>query len=137
MIVDNIKVFYDLMNENILLKQMPFVLGMAFEYRYLPIYYDEENPLTKAYLHNKDLMCKHKPEMINPSNKKAICLFYSFINREPIKTDNYESYLEQKVGNMHCKYILNKNKINIYQSKKNSVIGVKMNNDKFLFSQAK
>ena len=95
MIVDNIKVFYDLMNENILLKQMPFVLGMAFEYRYLPIYYDEENPLTKAYLHNKDLMCKHKPEMINPSNKKAICLFYSFINREPIKTENYQKDLEK------------------------------------------
>ena len=93
--IDNIKIFYDLMNENILLKQMPFVLGMAHEYQNLSIYYDEEHPLTKAYLHNKDLMCKHKPEMIYPANKKAICIFYSFINREPIKTENYQKDLEK------------------------------------------
>ena len=93
--IDNIKIFYELMNENILLKQMPFVLGMAHEYQNLSIYYDEEHPLTKAYLHNKDLMCKHKPEMIYPANKKAICIFYSFINREPIKTENYQKDLEK------------------------------------------
>ena len=93
--MDNMRVFYELMNENILLKQMPFVLGMALEYRNLPIYYDEEQPLTKSYLHNKDNMCKHKPEYIHPSNKKAICLFYSFINREPLKTENYQKDLEK------------------------------------------
>ena len=95
MMVDNIKTFHDLMNENILLKQMPFVLGMAFEYKKLSIYYDEEQPLTKAYLHYKDYMCKHKTEMIYPENKKAICLFYSFINREPLKTENYQKDLER------------------------------------------
>ena len=68
---------------------------MAFEYQKLSIYYDEEQPLTKAYLHNKDFMCKHKPEMVHPANKKAICLFYSFINREPIKTENYQKDLEK------------------------------------------
>ena len=95
MMIDNIKIFYELMKENILLKQMPFVLGMAQEYQKLTIYYDEEHPLTKTYLHNKDLMCKHKPEMVYPANKKAMSIFYSFINREPIKTENYQKDLEK------------------------------------------
>ena len=95
MMVEDGRAFYELINENILLKQMPFVLGMAFEFRKLPIYPDENAPLTKTYMHNKDLMYKHKPETVHPANKKAICLFYSFINREPIKTDNYENDLEK------------------------------------------
>ena len=95
MMVDDMKVFYLFMNENILLRQMPYVIGRALEFEKLPIYYDEETPLTKAYLHNKDYMCKHKPETVHPSNKKAICLFYSFINREPIKTENYQKDIEK------------------------------------------
>ena len=95
MMVADGKAFYDLMNENILLKQMPFVLGMAFEFRKLPIYPEENIPLTKTYLHNKDFMYKHKAETVHPANKKAICLFYSFIYREPIKTDTYEEDLEK------------------------------------------
>ena len=95
MMVDDMKVFYLFMNENILLRQMPYVIGRAIEFEKLPIYYDEETPLTKAYLHNKDYMCKHKPETVHPSNKKAICLFYSFINREPIKTENYQKDIEK------------------------------------------
>ena len=95
MMVDDMKVFYLFMNENILLRQMPYVIGRALEFERLPIYYDEETPLTKAYLHNKDYMCKHKPETVHPSNKKAICLFYSFINREPIKTENYQKDIEK------------------------------------------
>ena len=84
MMVDDMKVFYLFMNENILLRQMPYVIGRALEFERLPIYYDEETPLTKAYLHNKDYMCKHKPETVHPSNKKAICLFrnnFAFFER--------------------------------------------------------
>ena len=93
--VENMKIFYDFMNENILMKQMPFVLGMAWEFLNLKIYSEEDRPLTKSYKHYQDYMCKHKPEYIYPQNKKAICLFYSFIFREPIKIDNYEYFLEK------------------------------------------
>ena len=95
LMVDDMKVFYEFMNENILLKQMPYVIGRAFEFEKLPIYSDEEGPLIKAYLHYKDYMSKHKPETVHPANKKAICLFYSFICREPIKTENYQKDIEK------------------------------------------
>jgi len=95
LIADDLKLFYELMNENILLKQMPYVIGRAFEFEKLTIYSEEEGPLIKAYLHYKDYMSKHKPEHVHPANKKAICLFYSFINREPIKTENYQNDIEK------------------------------------------
>ena len=95
LMVDDMKVFYEFMNENILLKQMPYVIGRALEFEKLPIYSDEEGPLIKAYLHYKDYMSKHKPETVHPANKKAICLFYSFICREPIKTENYQKDIEK------------------------------------------
>ena len=95
LMVDDKIVFYEFMNENILLKQMPYVIGRALEFEKLPIYSDEEGPLIKAYLHYKDYMSKHKPETVHPANKKAICLFYSFIYREPIKTENYQKDIEK------------------------------------------
>jgi hypothetical protein len=95
MLVDDMRIFYEFMNENILLKQMPYVLGRAREYENLPIYSDEESPLIKSYLHNKDYMCKHKPETVHPSNKKAICLFYSYLAREPLKIEHYQKDLER------------------------------------------
>ena len=95
MLVLDMRIFYEFMNENILLKQMPYVLGRAREYENLPIYADEESPLIKSYLHNKDYMCKHKPETVHPSNKKAICLFYSYLAREPLKIEHYQKDLER------------------------------------------
>ena len=95
MFVDDMRIFYEFMNENILLKQMPYVLGRAREFESLPIYSEEENPLIKSYVHNKDYMCKHKPETVHPSNKKAICLLYSYLSREPMKIDNYQKDLEK------------------------------------------
>ena len=95
MMVNNMRLFYELMNENILLKQMPFILGSAHEYEKLTIYSDEDVPLTKAYKHYKDYMCKHKQETVPAQNKKAICLFYSFIHREEIKTENYKNDIEK------------------------------------------
>ena len=95
MFVHDMAIFYDIMNENILLRQMPYVLGRGREFENLSIYSDEEIPLTKAYLRNKDYMCKHKPETVHPCNKKAICLFYSYLFREPLKIDNYQKDLEK------------------------------------------
>ena len=93
-IVEDLGIFYHIMNENILLKQMPYVLGMAREFERLSVYSDEVAPLTSAYKHYKDYMCKHKMEQINPLNKKAICILYAYLLREPLKTDNYQKDLE-------------------------------------------
>jgi translocation protein SEC63 len=93
-VVLDTRIFYDIMNENILLRQMPFVLGCAREFTQLPIYSDEVSPLTSSYKHNKDYMCKHKTEQIPPSNKKAMCILYSYLAREPLKVENYQKDLE-------------------------------------------
>ena len=67
--VDNMAIFYEFMNENILLRQMPYVLGRAKEFESLSIDSDEVDPLTRAYKHYKDFMSKHKLETVHPSNK--------------------------------------------------------------------
>ena len=87
-------IFYHILNENILLKQMPFVLGLALEYSDLPIRQEEANILYETYnkYYKLNLMCKHKLEHIPPSNKKAICLLYSYIMKQPLK---YEKYFEE------------------------------------------
>ena len=92
--VDNMRIFYEFMNENILLRQMPYVLGRAKEFEELSIGSDEERPLIKTYNHYKDSMCKHKLETVHPSNKKAICIYYTYLDRETIKIDNYQKDLE-------------------------------------------
>ena len=92
---ENEKIFYQFMNENILLGQMPFVLGMAQEFLNLTVHFEEDKPLIKAYRRYINYMCKHKPEYICPQNKKAICLFYSYIFREPLKIDNYQDFTEK------------------------------------------
>ena len=95
MLVDNMAIFYEFMNENILLRQMPYVLGRAKEFEQLSIDSDEVDALTKAYKHYKDYMSKHKLETVHPSNKKAICIYYAYINREPLKIASYEKELEK------------------------------------------
>ena len=78
----------------LLLKQIPFIIGIAKEYENLTIYGNEEKILTKAYLHYKDCMRPYKLDSVSPSNKKAICILYSYINRKPLDTTNYKNNLE-------------------------------------------
>ena len=94
MMVNDTYIFYQYLNENILLKQMPFVMGLASEYRDLPIRPDEADALFKMYKKNLDLMCKHPMEKIPPPNKKAICLLYSYLNNTPMNYSHYESDLD-------------------------------------------
>ena len=77
-----------------MLKQIPFIIGIAKEYENLTIYGNEEKILTKAYLHYKDCMRPHKLDSVSPSNKKVICILYSYINRKPLDTTNYKNDLE-------------------------------------------
>ena len=94
-IVKDLGIFYHLMNENTLLKQMPYILGMAKEFERLStINSDEILLLTNIYILYKDYMCKHNPGQINTLNKKAICILYAYLFREPLKMDNYQKDLE-------------------------------------------
>lgn len=92
MVTDNI-IFYQYLNENSLLKQMPFVMGLAQEYSSLKIRPEESDALGTMYKKNLDLMSKHKLETIPPSNKKAICILYSYINNTPMTYPLYEQDL--------------------------------------------
>ena len=95
MVVDDMIIFHEFMNENILLRQMPYVLGRAREFENLAIYSEEENPLIKGYKHYKDLMCKHKIETVHPANKKAICIYYYYLDRENLAINDYQKDLEK------------------------------------------
>jgi len=74
------KIFYDWLNENILLRQMPFVLGLSIEFSSLSVRPGEVEELKKLYKKYVELMPKHKEEIIPMGNKKAICLIYAFLD---------------------------------------------------------
>lgn len=78
--VTNHKIFYEILNENILLRQMPFVLGSSIEFSPMPVRPDEVDELKKLYRKYQDLMPKHKEDQIPMGNKKAICLVYSHLD---------------------------------------------------------
>jgi len=78
--VTNHKIFYEILNENILLRQMPFVLGSSIEFSGLNVRADEIEELKKLYRKYSELMPKHKEEHIPMGNKKAICLVYSHLD---------------------------------------------------------
>ena len=94
MMMNDTYIFYQYLNENILLKQMPFVMGLAMEYNGMQIRPDEAELLFKMYKKNLDLMCKHPMEKIPPSNKKAICLLYSYLNNTPMNYEHYQADLD-------------------------------------------
>lgn len=74
------KIYYELLNENILLRQMPFVLGSSVEFSSLYVRSAEVDELKKLYRKYAELMPKHKEELIPMGNKKAICLFYGYLD---------------------------------------------------------
>lgn len=78
--VTNHKIYYDLLNENILLRQMPFVLGSSIEFSGLSVRSAEVEELKKLYRKYSELMPKHKEEQIRMGNKKAICLLYAYLD---------------------------------------------------------
>ncbi len=46
--IENSRRYYEILNENILLKQMPFVLGCSEEYTFLKVYDTEKAELKKV-----------------------------------------------------------------------------------------
>jgi hypothetical protein len=94
--VSDHKIYYDLLNENILIRQMPFVLGASVEFSSLSFRSSEIDELKKLYKKYSELMPEHKEEQIPMGNKKAICLLYSYIDEtatitsETLKSDLLE-----------------------------------------------
>jgi len=74
------RIYYDLLNENILLRQMPFVLGCSVEFSGLYVRSAEVEELKKLYKKYAELIPKHKEELIPMGNKKAICLIYAYLD---------------------------------------------------------
>jgi translocation protein SEC63 len=93
MIVEDQKIFFEFLNENILPRQMPFVLGAALEYSNLKIRQEEAEELNKLWKQFKDQMPKHKEEIIPFSNRKAICLIYAYINNHQFSTEGLKEDL--------------------------------------------
>jgi translocation protein SEC63 len=89
----NIAAFKEFLNQNILLKQMPFVLGTAAEYMVLKITKDEEVELSKIYKQFSEIMPKHNKQKIPPQNLKAICLIYAYLNNYPLN-EMYQKDIE-------------------------------------------
>jgi translocation protein SEC63 len=90
----NIAAFKEFLNQNILLKQMPFVLGTAAEYMILRIKKDEEVELSKMYKNFVDIMPKHNKQKIPPQNLKAICLIYAYLNNYPLNNELFGKDIE-------------------------------------------
>lgn len=86
MLMENSKIFYEYLNENTLLKQMPFVLGAAPEFSTLKVRQEEVEELNKLYTTYSEFMPKHNKERISHSNRKAIVLLYAYIQQRPLTT---------------------------------------------------
>jgi translocation protein SEC63 len=84
-IIENHKVFHEILNENILLKQMPFVLGVAAEYSVLNIKNHEIEELNKLEKQFEEFYPKNfDRKRLTYGNKKAIALLYAYLNNRPI-----------------------------------------------------
>lgn len=93
MIVEDQKIFYEFLNENILLRQMPFVLGAAMEYTNLT-YKSDKDELYKIWKQYKDQMPKHKEEAIPLGNKLAISLLYAYVYNHPFESKEFNEDME-------------------------------------------
>lgn len=108
MLVGDQRIFYEFLNENILLRQMPFVLGAAMEFTVLKIRQEEAKELEKLWKSYKDVMPKHKEEIIPFPNRKAICMIYAYLNNYQFKSPSLNEDMEEilkkaplLIGNMY------------------------------------
>jgi len=93
--IENGKLFYNYLNENVLPKQMPFIFGIVTEFSNLKIRQEEMKELDKLWKGCKDYMPKFKEENIHFSNKKAICLLYAYLNNQTIESETLKNDQEQ------------------------------------------
>lgn len=107
--ITNHKIFYEILNQNILLKQMPFVLGSSIEFQNFSVKESEVSELRKMYQKYVEQMPKHKEEKIPNGNKKAICLIYSYLDvKNTGVNNNYDmsNLFEKESFNKDLNFIL-------------------------------
>jgi translocation protein SEC63 len=95
--IDNMKRYHETLNQNILLKQMPFVLGFSEEFSSLRVYDHEKPELTKLYKLCTDNMPKHNKNELY-GNLKAICLIYAYMYNIPLTTDSLKQSQEEIIS---------------------------------------
>lgn len=78
--VENHKIFYELLNENVLLRQIPFIIGAACEFNNLKLASEQALLLNELLKNYKDKFPKARENIVNFSNKKAICLIYASVD---------------------------------------------------------
>lgn len=85
--IDNQRIFYEFLNENVQYRQMPFILGAAAEFNSLSIKDSEKTELNKLLSLYKDKLPKidkNKLDKVLPwENKKAIYLIYGYLDNFP------------------------------------------------------
>jgi translocation protein SEC63 len=79
--MDNTKIFYEFLNEHILLRQMPFVLGCAIDFRSMKIESDETQLIDNLFKTYSEFFPKteNKEIPLTFGNKKAIVLIYTYL----------------------------------------------------------
>ena len=87
--IDSSRMYYELLNENVLHKHLPYILGVSDEFAILKLREDEFVELNKIYKSNIEFLPKpNQPfcqyDHINPANRKSICLLYSYLKKEKI-----------------------------------------------------
>ena len=85
--VDNQRIYYEFLNENVLFRQIAFIVGASGEFSGMKLKPEQAAQLDKLVRTYKDKMPKHKESDISYNNKKAICLLYAFIENEKLNSD--------------------------------------------------
>lgn len=77
--IENHKIFYEFLNENVLYRQMPYIFGASYEFCNLKLLPEQAQVLDGLLKYYKDKFPKQR-DVLNFSNKKAICLIYASID---------------------------------------------------------
>lgn len=96
---ENRRIYYDLLNENVLPRHMPFIIGSSIEFSNTKVTSDEIEPLNRLFKNYKDRFPKHNEKAYSFPNYKAICLIYNSIEKEIPLND----YLLEETNKVMCK----------------------------------
>ena len=88
--VENHKIFYEFLNENVLQRQIPFIIGNAVEYNSLKCKAEEKIELNKMFNNYKDRFPKYSQNQVGHSNLKAINLIYASCDDTKEIPEGYE-----------------------------------------------
>ena len=89
LILQNLPLYYKYLDNNTKITQLPFIIGMSFEFNKMDIKYNEENIKEIFNSFSKYFPSDYQNENISYSNMYAISVLYMhFLGNELIKKDN-------------------------------------------------